>query len=297
MLNGRGMKRSSDLLNTETDFEELNFLGRFNDSLKDEDGELPAGVKGGNWGKKLREGAKFVHRGKLAAWSPYKEDWEIEERARKRLKRILPAEARSPSPPRLPHLRSPSPPLTAPYPPPIMHHLSYSSFVLDPAAQHSFRSKMLSDLERATCGLIEGEAPLRRAIGRLFEVLGDDPEYKLKVQGEERRSSTVTKTEDVENEDGLTEREGSVESDRPSALLDLSANIPKLFVDSDEPQQEEFLQKSLLTLRDLQEDGREYVERLEEIRNGLGWVRSQKQSVWTVVREHALKEIEGNEVL
>ena len=64
-----------------------------------------------------------------------------------------------------------------------------------------------------------------------------------------------------------------------------------------DPHQEEFLHKSLLALRELQEDGREYVERLEEIRDELGWVRGQKQALWTVIREHALKEMEESEVL
>ena len=52
-----------------------------------------------------------------------------------------------------------------------------------------------------------------------------------------------------------------------------------------------------MTLRELHEDGREYVERLEEIHDGLGWVKGQKQALWTVVREHAVKEMEESEGL
>lgn len=65
-----------------------------------------------------------------------------------------------------------------------------------------------------------------------------------------------------------------------------------LFIITD-PHHEEFIEKYLAALRDLQEDAREYVERLEEIRDGLGFVRSQKQALWTVIREHAIKEMNG----
>ena len=43
---------------------------------KEEDTEISAGVKGGNWGNKLHEGARWIRRGKLAAWSPARDDWE-----------------------------------------------------------------------------------------------------------------------------------------------------------------------------------------------------------------------------
>ena len=45
--------------------------------IQNEDTELPAGVKGGNWGNKLYEGARWLRRGKLAAWSPTRDDWEV----------------------------------------------------------------------------------------------------------------------------------------------------------------------------------------------------------------------------
>lgn len=318
----------------ESDWEYLSTL------LQNEDTELPPGVKGGNWGNKLHEGARWVRRGKMAAWSPTRDDWEVgthvwlsrsiiysyticyqvEERARKRIKRMLPSLARSPSPPRFSHLRSPSPPLIAPYPPPITQHLSFTSFVLDPAAQHSFRSGMLSDLERATCGLVEGEAALRRAMGRLWEVLSDDSDTRARAT-EIRRSTTIPKQEDLDGDDGFSERDDeSVGSDLHSTAPEMVSNLHRIFVNPHqdrfatqaghmlpaiyEPtpimvaqQQEESLEKGLATLRELQEDGREYVERLEEIREGLGWVRSQKQGLWTVIRERALKEMEEGDML
>lgn len=281
----------SSVLHNEIDCEELGLTGTF---FHTKDDELPVGTKRGNWGRKLAQGAVFVRRGKLAAWSPNREDWEIEERARKRIKRMLPAKPRSPSPLRLPHLRSPSPPVMAPYPPPATQHLSFSSFVLDPAAQHSFRSAMISELERTTCGLVEGETPLRRAIGRLWEVLNDDPDFLSRTVREDTRTATVTKTEDVEGEYTLTEREGSLDSEPLLPITpNLGSNIARVFLPTNDPHQEEFIEKCLAALRDLQEDAREYVERLEEIRDGLGFVRSQKQALWTVIREHAIKEMNG----
>lgn len=51
------------------------------------------------------------------------------------------------------------------------------------------------------------------------------------------------------------------------------------------------MEKALATLRELQDDGREYIERLEEIREGLGEVQTQRKGIWTLVRERALKEM------
>lgn len=45
--------------------------------IQGQDTELSAGVKRGNWGNKLHEGARWVRRGKLAAWSPTRDDWEV----------------------------------------------------------------------------------------------------------------------------------------------------------------------------------------------------------------------------
>lgn len=280
------------------------------------------GKAGGLVSCKRRLGGKFPDRLTIShSNSSYLIHDQVEERARKRIKRMLPNVARSPSPPRFPHLRSPSPPLVAPYPPPIAQHLSFTSFVLDPAAQHSFRSGTLNDLERATCGLIEGEAALRRAMGRLWEVLSDDSATRTKIQAESRRSTTIPKQEDFDGEDGFSEREdGSEESDFPATVPEMISNLHRIFVNSHsegnvlqaghsvpaiyEPtpimvaqQQEETVEKGLATVRELQEDGREYVERLEEIREGLGWVRSQKRGLWTVIRERALKEMEEGELI
>jgi hypothetical protein len=54
----------------------------------------------------------------------------------------------------------------------------------------------------------------------------------------------------------------------------------------------ETLEKSLAVLRDFQDDGREYVERLEEIRETIGDVKKQKDVVWGIIREKAIRELQ-----
>ncbi|KAH9947691.1 hypothetical protein B0H21DRAFT_737632 [Amylocystis lapponica] len=192
----------------------------------------------------------------------------------------------------LPHLRSPSPPLVAPYPTPTTQHLSYTSFVMDKAVTTSFRSRLLDELEHATNGLVEGEATMRRALGRLWQVMSEDPD---RIAGE---NSVVPKREDEEG-DSQDERER-----RLARAPDLTPAVHKLFITAGAPSgyemsqfphqdlQLDSLEKSLATLRELQDDGREYVERLEEIRDGLGDVRTQRGGVWDLVRRKAIKELQ-----
>lgn len=108
---------------------------------------------------------------------------QVEDRLRARLRLTLshhlpaslrPASSpRSPSPPLLPHLRSPSPP-----PPLSSSSLSYllspprsfTEIVCSPAMRHTFASGHLEDALGRTAGeLIEGETGLLKALGRFFE--------------------------------------------------------------------------------------------------------------------------------
>ncbi|KAG5648198.1 hypothetical protein DXG03_006153 [Asterophora parasitica] len=263
----------------------------------DSEEELESGSRGGNWGNKTVKGARWVRRGKMTSWGPSMDDWEAEECARKRIQLLLPQERRSPSPPSLPHLqRSPSPPLVSPYTAPESHHLSFASFVMDKSVTHSFRSNLLDELEHATNGLIEGEAAMRRALGRLWQVMSEDPDD---TPGD---PSLIPKRED---EDGDAEDDDE-HARRLERAPDLTPPVHKLFLLSYpsgsppvfEPShfaspemQLESLEKSLATLRELQDDGREYVERLQEIREGLGDVRFQRDGVWDLVRERAVVEL------
>ncbi|THH19718.1 hypothetical protein EW146_g1513 [Bondarzewia mesenterica] len=263
----------------------------------------------GNWGRKTMKGARWVRKGKMAAWGPGIEDWEVcyatycdtlwilkrrldkaEDRARKRIKLLLPPEKRSPSPPTLPHLRSP-PPLTAPYPMPSSQYLNYTSFVMNKAVTLSFRSHLLEDLERATNGLIEGESTMRRAFGRLWQVLSEDPDRPR------TGNAVVPKREDEDEGNAGAGAGAEDEARRIARAPDLTPPVHKLFLVSYpnsglpvfEPShfahpemQMETLEKALATVRELQDDGREYVERLEEIRERLGDVRAQRDAVWKV---------------
>ncbi|KAI0757263.1 hypothetical protein C8Q80DRAFT_1090446 [Daedaleopsis nitida] len=248
---------------------------------------LPVSSFRGNWGIKSHNEAKWVRKGKMTAWGPWMEDWEAEDRARKRIRQLLPTEEEQDAPLTLPHLRSPSPPLMAPYPHPNTQHLSYTSFVMDKATTHSFRSRVFDELEDSTNTLIEGETVLRRALGRLWQVMSEDPE----------EVGLGTPLVPKREEDGE-------EHDPETRAPDLTPVVHKLFLSPNQESifentqfsraemQRETLEKSLATLRELQDDGREYVERLEEIREGLGEARTQRDGVWELVRKKAMQELQ-----
>jgi len=271
-----------------------------NDDSEEE--PLAPATKGGNWGKKTAKGSRWIRRGKIAAWGPGMDEWEEEDRARKRVKLLLPQENRSPSPPCLPHLQSPSPPLLSPYPPPITQHLNYSSFVMDKSVTHSFRSSLLDELEQATNNLIEGEATMRKAMGRMWQAIAEDAD---KAPGNSTDPVVPLKREEEDEDEGV-DREDERER-RYSSAPDLTPAMHKIFLSQLGPPaafepsqfvtpeaQMDRLEKSVAIIRELQDDGREYVERLEEIREGLGDVRAQRNVIWDMVREHAVKELQDS---
>jgi len=274
---------------------------------------------------------------------------QAEERSRKRLKLLLPQEKRSPPPPTLPHLsRSPSPPFVAPYPQPVYQHLSYSSFVMDKAVTHTFRSGLLDELEDATNGLIEGEATMKRALGRLWHAMSQDPEKPKTLLGsqsgptQEPRDNLESRPSEIDpaisppksaqpnsssqtiqgslrqamDHDTETSRdvmipkreddeEANGQEKRIARAPDLTPSIHKhfLFSCSNNPayseqshftspnQQRINLERAMTILRELQDDGREYIERLEEIREGLGDIRAHRDGIWDMVRERAVREL------
>jgi hypothetical protein len=170
---------------------------------------------------------------------------------------------------------------------------------MEKAVTHSFRSSLLDELEHATNSLIEGEATLRRALGRLWQVMSESPDQPPD-------QPLVPKREEDGDGDEHDERER-----RLARAPDLTPTTHKLFILSSQnggppsydplqlaspEMQLENMEKSLATLRELQDDGREYVERLQEIREGLGDVRAQRNTIWDMVRERAVKELQ-DEVL
>ncbi|TFL06471.1 hypothetical protein BDV98DRAFT_559467 [Pterulicium gracile] len=277
------------------------------------DEEHPTDIqRQGNWGRKSSKGARWIRKGKMAAWGSGLEDWEGEERARKRLKTMLADSPSSPPTPELPHLRSPSPPLVAPYPEPVTQHLSFTSFVMDKAVTHSFRTPLLDDLELATDGLIEGEATLRRALGKLWRVMHTDPDMPNYTSPSDPSSSSSSRSlkqqldqqvavdplgEEIEQEDYIFRAPNLDAPNSHKIFLTTYADMeadpgsydpshfaaPEVQLDS--------LEKSLATLRELQDDTREYVERLQEIREALGEARAHRAIGWDLVRDKALKEL------
>jgi hypothetical protein len=166
---------------------------------------------------------------------------------------------------------------------------------MDKAVTHSFRSSLLDELEQATNSLIEGEATMRKALGRLWQVIAEDAEVR---PGD---AALIPKRE--EEEEDTNEEDGREQ--RIARAPDLSPAIHKIFLSERGSavvfEQSHFvtpeaqldrLEKSVAIIRELQDDGREYVERLEEIREGLGDVRAQRNVIWDMVREHAVKELQ-----
>jgi len=219
---------------------------------------------------------------------------QIEDRARKRLRRVLPtSRSRSRSPQTLTHLRSQTPPLTASYSPTVSVHRDLSSFVLDPAVQHSFTSTNLSELEGTATELIAGEAALRKAFGGLWRALEGDLT---------RREVDHTRLDDdgddpEDDEDDEESGRGGRHTEIPPLhkLFITPSPIPLTGTESRTvlpPQSQlESLEWALGVLRELADDGREYTSRLEEIRDGLGRARAVRAAVWRESRAEALGEM------
>ena len=161
---------------------------------------------------------------------------------------------------------------------------------------HTFRSSLLDELEHATNGLIVGEATMKQALGRLWQVMNEDPDERPDD------ASVVPKREDEdehpEEHDDQARRLARAPDLTPSThkifLLSYPAGVPANHDPSHfagPETQLNTLEKNLATLRELQDDGREYVERLQEIRESLGDVRAQRNIIWDLVRERTVKEL------
>lgn len=155
-----------------------------------------------NSGSKLEPNARWQRKGKICAWGPTYDETVRKNRSRKRLQlcleNLLPAAAREVGtelPPniiaaeerrnerkrrkledskyRLPHLQSPSPPLsTVELAPMLALPRSYLDVVTSPAMRHSLGDDAMErGLQKTAADLLEGEKGLMQALGRLREVL------------------------------------------------------------------------------------------------------------------------------
>lgn len=160
---------------------------------------------------------------------------------------------------------------------------------MDKAVTHTFRSTLLDELEQSTNSLIEGESNIKKALGRLWQVISED--------AEQRPCTLVPKLEEDEELDDDRRK-------RIARAPDLTPPWHKLFLFSNdmpviEPShftspetQQDNLGKAIGVLRDIQDDVREYTERLQEVREGLGEVISQRGKVWDMVRQRAVKDLQ-----
>ncbi|KAK8844721.1 hypothetical protein IAR55_006571 [Kwoniella newhampshirensis] len=153
-----------------------------------------------NSGNKLNPNARFMRRGKMFAWGPSFEDARADQLVRKRLKicleQLLPEAAADvgAQPPQniieaeekrknrkrkrpsnefvLPHLRSPSPPMTTTRLAPMLAlPATYTDILLSPSMRHTLGDdSMETGLQRTAGELLEGEKPLMQALGKLKDV-------------------------------------------------------------------------------------------------------------------------------
>jgi hypothetical protein len=262
--------------------------------------------------------------------------YQVEERARKRLRAILPEFSDEPieKDAILPHLRSPSPPMMAPYAPAPSNHTSYTASIFDPNIGASFRSNLLSSLERSASELIQSEIALTRALGRFWTALTESAnrmaqEQRHEIMNEYRKKAVDQRSGmDIDNLDGVPTVNGTDEPtvnstaaaafppipDQYLAELDSCTTrnvIMRMFtltsnmrldyttqagtqeVISVIPQhQVELVTRSMHAIRELQEDSKECMERLEEIREMLGKVKGLRDAVWAIMRSRAIGEME-----
>lgn len=190
------------------------------DSSEDE-GFAPAGPSKTNLHNKLNRNAQFMRHGKLAAWTPFYEDVQTDRHARKRLAACLdqfmpdaaaevgaevPANIAASNERRrkrrkqkeedrkyiLPHLRSPSPPMSSEQLAPMLAlPESYLDIMMSPAMRHALGNDTVEQgLQRTASDLLESEKPIMQALGRMRDILRlrqRDVQPLLKPRWEEGR--------------------------------------------------------------------------------------------------------------
>jgi len=164
---------------------------------------------------------------------------------------------------------------------------------------------MLGDINRAINNLIEGESAMKRAVGRLWQAV-----YSMKKEedtGGAAGSSDVQKTYpspphangDVPGDGNpfRAQENGDTMDAVDETMQDTFENddfnsdeVPKL------PSLPAFVSPGLISaISELAGDSAEYVARLEEVREGLGFTLGQRDALWMTLREKALVEMHQQE--
>ncbi|OCF34826.1 hypothetical protein I317_04026 [Kwoniella heveanensis CBS 569] len=204
-----------------------------------------------NSGNKLDPSARFMRRGKMYAWGPQCEDLKADALARKRLKlclqQLLPDAAAEvgAQPPQnildagkqkktrkrkrahdddllLPHLRSPSPPVSIEQLTPLLAlPRTYLDILTSPSMRHTLGDdSMETGLQRTAGELLEGEKPLMQALGRLKDIvrlLSRD----VAVAPSHTKAAAAEVMGEVDTEAGLSEMKESLAAGnhRDSSLI------------------------------------------------------------------------------
>jgi len=170
---------------------------------------------------------------------------------------------------------------------------------------------MLGDINRAINNLIEGEAAMKRAVGRLWQaVYSMKPEESAGAGPSETREAYPSPHANGDVFGGSKSSLGQVDAEmKPSmdgaeeVMQDLSRDpLPNEDFNSEEVPKLHplpvFVTPGLMAaINDLAGDSAEYVTRLEEVREGLGFTLGQRDALWTTLREKALLEMQQQDIL
>ncbi|KZT53045.1 hypothetical protein CALCODRAFT_64944 [Calocera cornea HHB12733] len=260
-------------------------------------GETRASTGGDNWGRKLHNVDRNMRKRRLGTAGVYATDFQAEERARKRVKLLLPT--RSPSPPALqpPGFKEFHSPPASPHLPPtnLDPAPSLSSFLAAPGTRHSFDPMMLNNLSKMTRDLIKSEGEGNRSLGRLFFVLSEKasinvPQFPNGVSAPRNGRS-------------------------PSMVLDGGPALPQAYHDlfvtpggitlpdrRDLGEAETYFPSAahqvvavnqwLTQIRGVYDDLREYLHQLDQVHVGIAKAQLGRKRVWAAVRTEVAKELE-----
>ncbi|EJU01194.1 hypothetical protein DACRYDRAFT_22940 [Dacryopinax primogenitus] len=291
-------------------------------------GDTRASTSGDNWGKKLDNANRYMRKKRSVIAGVYSADVQGEERARKRIKLLLPSRSPSPAtlePPGFEEFHSPP---TSPHLPPtdLDPAPSLSSFLASPGIRHSFDPSMLNNLSEMTRDLIESEGEGTRSLGRLFWLLSEKASHR-----DLDAPSNVDGEIDADSPNGM---DGIKEEPHTPAVLQFTNGIgfgrngrsPSMAMDGGPAlpmaYQELFVTPGGVTLpdrRDLGEaetyfpsaahqvtavnqwltqirgvydDLREYTRQLDRVHVGIAIAQMGRKRVWAAVRTEVARELD-----